>query len=248
MRPRTLATLLLCTLGACDGGGAADELPPPPSAQTSTQNASGQSSTAEVVPPSVEGAVLTVAGRPILRSELEELADAAALVSPEYTRAHDRRLALEMHLIPRAALAAAHGPAREEARAKALGALEQLEARPHPWRGRNPEGLDIRLEQADVRQLGLPLWYALEKSPRGAWVGPVEDLGRWRMGRWIAMSDSPSPGTRTYDCELLDYWFLPEEHPIPFVNAALAQAELLVHDAAIGELITERTRWRMKQR
>lgn len=203
-----------------------------------------------VVPPPVPGAVLSVAGVPILASDLEALTEATALATPEFTRAHHQRLALELLLIPRAALAVEFAEPRASAQQTVQADAKRLrEAASLPAEERRAihSELGVEVEAADVRQLGPEIWAALLEAPRGAWLGPFEDLGRWRCIRWLAQSPTPDPATTEFTVERLDRWFLPDETTHVWIERALAEATLEVHDASVGELVTERLRWRMKR-
>ncbi|MFT5291619.1 MAG: hypothetical protein ACI8QS_001392 [Planctomycetota bacterium] len=193
-------------------------------------------------PPPVEGAVLSVAGQVILRADLEEIADAAGLAQPESSRPHHVRLALDNLLIPRAALAAAHSEQRALAKAAAEETLLELQAQTTSGAIHGAE-----MQELDVRKLGLALWYEFRHSQPGKWIGPVEDVGRFRLARWVLVEAGPKPGQNAYTCEILDFWFLEDTYPRPWVDAALAKAELLVHDMEIGKLVTVSMRWSMKR-
>ena len=232
-----VGSLLCLVLVACG-----DDPEPEAPSGTSGERPAVTSWVPAVAPPPIEGAVLSVAGVPILRDALEHLAEAAALATPEYTLAHHRRLALDTDLIPQAALAAAFPEERAAALADAERALEHLRVDPRDLRD-----LDVTVQESDIRDLGIGLWKALSDGAQGRWVGPVEGLGRWRIARWLVTSEAPTPGLTRFSCELVDFWFVPDGDAYTAVDEALAVAELVVHEPAVGELVTERMRWRMKR-
>jgi len=235
------AVFCLCTLAACSRS--ESDAAPSGSQATGTESAGVSRPDVKTTPPPVPGAILSVAGRPILSSDLEDMAAAIKLAAPQYSLHYARRLALESVLIPRIALAVAHPKERSEAERQAVATLKKLQADPSLG-----TSLGAKVVAQDVRELGIPLWKAIESGARGRWLGPVEDLGRWRLARWLAASPAPSPGESTYTVEVIDFWYLQDHLPKSWIDAALSAATLEIHDEQAGEMVSERMRWRMKHR
>ncbi|MEQ1895314.1 MAG: hypothetical protein ABL998_22470 [Planctomycetota bacterium] len=215
MRPwRALALLALATCAAC-----APAEPEPASAPAPT--------------PPGDGAVLRVDGRPLTAAEVEHLADGVALLYPEYSRKHARRLALTNELLPRLAGHALQPERWEAARAACAAAFEA-------------GALEPRREEGNFGTLGLGLWDAARRLEPGTWSEPIELFGRFVRVRLEERDRAPDPRAEQLAVLVLEFPYLALAEAHNAYDFALDRAQLEIVDPAWREAVPETWQHRMR--
>jgi hypothetical protein len=187
-----------------------------------------------------QDAVLWVDDVPITRAELQPLADSIGLLYPQYVERQRLRLALTNVALPRAAARARWPAEREAARAAAADCARDLS------RGA-PPGTPSEIEVGHWKSLGLEAWARLREAEPGVWSEPFEDVGRFQLVRLVSVEKAGErPGQETYTVEIQRFAYLPAEEPTRALEAAIDAARLRVEDAAIGELVPETWKERMR--
>jgi hypothetical protein len=199
----------------------------------------------EEPPPEVEegdpNVVLLVDDVEILASEAERFADVIQELYPEYAPNHCRRVAVGGTLLPRAALAARFAEERRAARARAGHALEELRA------GREPDDVELILEEGTFGHLGLALWLHAREAEHDTWSGPVEQDGAFVLVRRRAVDpgDMP-PRSETIGVQLAAFPYVPRGDRRAALDHAIENVKLTIRDPAWGELVPERYKYRMR--
>ncbi|MEW6072205.1 MAG: hypothetical protein AB1726_06350 [Planctomycetota bacterium] len=175
----------------------------------------------------------------IRATEVEALAAAVAALYPEYTPLHCRRVVLGGTLLPRAALAARYAAPRREAEAASRRALEAL--RTGAARGE----LVPTAIQGDISGLGLAFWTFARDLVPGAWSGPLEQEGRFRLARVARIERGPEPRADRVVAEIVDFSYVPAGPTAEVAAAATRAAQLTILDPAWEEAVPEILKIRM---
>lgn len=211
---RGVAALLATALAAaCSRGSATADAPP----------------AARTFP---EGTVLLVDGVALAAAEVEALADGVALLFPEYSRLHARRLALTNELLPRLAGRSLEPARWEEARA-ACAASE-------------PRAEGARRYQGNFGLLGLGLWDTARRLEPGTWSAPCEIFGRFARVRLEGRDGNPDARAEELDISLLEFPYLDAAEAKDAYERALDRAVLEIVDPAWREAVPEAWQHRMR--
>jgi hypothetical protein len=189
-----------------------------------------------------EGTVVTVDDIPILLDEVDAASVWIERIDPKVTPRQLRRLALTNVSLPRAVAEAMAAPgAREEARARALEALEQLRSGTWP----EPPGEDGGygdVDEGNWQLFGIPLWGRALDLPQGEWSGPIEEPGRFLVVRVLGRTDMPHTTAIVLKLDALAFPYLPEGSS---VELAMDEHRMTIVDPEWYELVPERTQYRM---
>ena len=152
-----------------------------------------------------DGTAVALGPIPISRAELEEVADALAVVNPINTRRSLRREALIAQLLPRAAARLDAGDEAERSRALAEVGLAVLRDE------RDGAPPQVFARSGFATDLGFDLWSRARLLEPGSWYGPFEGIGNWFVLRAV---DEPGDGvadleTRQYHLEWAAWTFVP---------------------------------------
>jgi hypothetical protein len=185
------------------------------------------------MPPSPPGTVLLVDGLPLMAAEVEDLAEGVALLYPEYSRLHARRLALTNEFLPRLAGRALQPERWEEARAAAAAAFEDVPREP-------------QRQQGNFGLLGLGLWDAARRLEPGVWSAPVELFGRFVRVRLEGRDGNADPRAEELDVSLLEFPYVAVAEAKAAHAFALDRAVLTIVDPAWREAVPEAWQHRMR--
>lgn len=185
-----------------------------------------------------EGTVLAVDGHAILQSEVDELGALVAVLYPEYTRPHLRRLALTNRLLPLLAMQSHFRESREASHLAAKSALADL-ARGH---GDPPETTQV---SGSWHDLGFELWSTITESPLGEWIGPIELPGRFVLVKIHGRPPADQPRKQAWRLSLLEHPFLPASELRLEIDTALDRSVLTVVDPAWREVVPQSWKHRM---
>jgi len=214
-RARAALPFLAAAL-ACAPGGAE---PPVPEDSTSW-------------PPDTVIAVNDVA---IRAADVAPWAGAVALLYPEYTRVHCRRLALTNVLLPRAAAREYFAESRVAAERRCVAAFDGIDELDEP---ESVEGT--------WRQLGLEMWSFARQLPAGEWSAPSELSGRWVLVRLEEIVPGRVPQEEKLVLRWLEFPYVDPTAVDSELRAAIDASRLVVVDPAWDETIPENWKHRMR--
>jgi hypothetical protein len=189
-----------------------------------------------------EGTVVAVDDIPILLDQVDLASVWIERIDPVASPHQLRRLALTNVSLPRAiAEAMAEPGAREEARRKALEALEQLRGGTWP----DPPGEDGgygEVDEGNWQLFGIPLWGTATDLARNEWSGPFEEPGRFVVVRVLERRDMPHTAAIVVKLDALVFSYLPDG---AMIETAMDDHRMTIVDPDWFEIVPERTQYRM---
>jgi len=172
--------------------------------------------------------------------EVQVVADAIAVMFPEYTPVHCRRVALRNVYLPRAAVRAVHSERRAEAVRECERMSEALRADPTEGEAEAQE------LSGDFRRLELDLWVYARGLEPGVWSPPFEQIGRLRLVQLVGIEEGEEEALDAVTVRVHDFPYLPEGSTMDDVEAAIDASRLSILDPAWGKAVPESTRYRMQ--
>lgn len=132
-----------------------------------------------------------MAGEPVLKAEVEGIAEQLARLEPAFTRPHLVRLALTNVALPRAFARTEDRRRWRAARAELAELLADLGAQVEDF-SLIPA---VETRSGDFEDIGLETWLAALDAPPGAWSEPYEERGAWCAVR-VLSRDPAAPAAR----------------------------------------------------
>jgi hypothetical protein len=185
-----------------------------------------------------EGTVLAVDGLAILQSEVDELGALVALLYPEYTRPHLRRLTLTNRILPLLAMQSHFSEGRKAGHLSAKKALADLGT----GHGDPPDATRV---SGSWHDLGFELWSTITESPLEEWTGPIELPGRFVLVKIHERPPADQPRKKAWRLSMLEYPYLPTSELHLEIEAALDRSVLTVVDPAWREVVPQSWKHRM---
>ena len=190
------------------------------------------------------GCVLAVDDVPIFEEQVDRASAVIAMIEPQSTPPHLRRLALTNVVLPRV-LAGLVAP---EARAEALAAAEQRLAalRAGTYAGvPDSEGILGTKYEGTWQSFGIPTWGAAFELPTGEWSEVIEDTGSFAVIRVVAREAAPVSAATWFRVDLMPFPYLPDQGGAELLERAYDEHTLTIVDEAWRELVPELTQYRM---
>ena len=184
-----------------------------------------------------QGTVLAVNDRGLQSEDVDAILPTVALIQPQSTKPHQRRLVLTNFHLPLLATQSLYPEPRDEAFSKAEEALGEL--------ADNEDAHASILAEGAWRALGFELWCQLHALPLNKWHGPLELSGRFVLAK--ILERPAEPGRLGWKVRLIDFPYVPPGDVDQQTEQAIDQSQLTIVDPAWGEIIPEVWKHRMSQ-
>ena len=191
------------------------------------------------------GTVLAVNDLPIRTADVDAIANAIAVLYPQYVFAQCRRLALTNVVLPMWAVRSRDAEER-------LLALERCRAA--RIAATHAEAIATEDDEAvagGLQALGLDLWVAAGELEPGVWSEPVELIGRWALIRIESVTPGEHGQGDWFELTLRSFPYLDFSYPDAAVAStsiehAVDRSELEIVSPEWRELIPEEFKFRMR--
>ena len=186
------------------------------------------------------GTVLALNGAPITQEEVDEVAGWYALLEPQFTLPHLRRLALSNVVLPKFAARTAEPERRRAAEADARAALTTCRA------GAPPSEPAVRKSEGNWREVEVGIWAVAINTPVGSWSELIETPGCFHVARLDELKSGRTPRDTTVVLTVLDFPYLDVTLGRQAVDQAIDRSQLVFVDETWRDVVPTAWQYRMR--
>jgi hypothetical protein len=190
------------------------------------------------------GTVLALNGEPILADDVDRAGGDFALVEPNDSLTHLRRLALTNVIFPRLATATADPAKRAEARATAERYRAALEAGTLPL-GALVAPMEVE-KKGGLSALGMEVWHYAQDAEIDRWSPVLETVGAFQVARLKKRITGRTPAMTDFTVGVFDFPYVDAGNPRVAIDAAIDRSRLEFVDESWREVVPTAWIYRMR--